>query len=381
MERQRERRKNPILEKASRGRLGKLKEWWTGPRVAALLLGLIGIAIGIAGYINQYCETEYCNSWRNPGEIWGRLFKDFYANVSSSLVFITITVFVIDWLGERRDEQLLKAGLIRNMRSRDNGIALQALEELAEKNWLFDGSLKNKSFRFANLDGVWLVGAELQSVIMFQAIVTNVVVHNTNLRSSNLAKAILGGSFSKVDMREAQLSGTIMSEAKMEDVDFRGANFGPIYSKRVVAPSSQWKEMFGEATLCGAVFKGCDLRDAVRLTEKQLVSLKSLAGTLLPDGKRYDGRYNLEGDIAEVVEIFGQPISQQKLANFYGVPVEVYLTGQEWARENLAKLRREAGLEPEMPVETDTSQRPTRVATAWCAYGIRRLREKFFPSR
>ena len=125
------------------------------------------------------------------------------------------------------------------------------------------------------------------------------------------------------------------------------------------------------------------------MTEKQLVSLKSLVGTLLPDGKRYDGRYNLEGDLAEVVEIFGLPTSQQILAIFYGVPVEVYLAGQEWARENLAKLRREAGLEPDTTTAKDASQQPAAetssptnsVTTDWCAYGIRRLREKFFPTR
>jgi len=35
------------------------------------------------------------------------------------------------------------------------------------------------------------------------------------------------------------------------------------------------------------------------------------------------------------------------MADFYGVSVEDYLAGQEWAREHLADLRREAGLDPD----------------------------------
>ncbi len=43
----------------------------------------------------------------------------------------------------------------------------------------------------------------------------------------------------------------------------------------------------------------------------------------------------------------------QLIAQHYGVTLEEYLAGQEWARENLPRLRRESGLDPAtgLPVE------------------------------
>jgi hypothetical protein len=93
---------------------------------------------------------------------------DFYANVAASLVTITIAVLTIDWLNERQAErqrtereelaerqriereqvaeqlaaQQLKAQLIREMSSSDNGIALRAVEELRAHMWFTDSVLK-----------------------------------------------------------------------------------------------------------------------------------------------------------------------------------------------------------------------------------------------
>lgn len=46
------------------------------------------------------------------------------------------------------------------------------------------------------------------------------------------------------------------------------------------------------------------------------------------------------------------------MALYYGVPLEEYLAGQEWARENLPRLRREAGLEDEEAAETGEVTQP-----------------------
>ena len=48
----------------------------------------------------------------------------------------------------------------------------------------------------------------------------------------------------------------------------------------------------------------------------------------------------------------------------YGVSVEEYLAGQEWARENLTDLRRSAGLDPDtgLPVEPTNGVEPQPAA-------------------
>jgi hypothetical protein len=48
----------------------------------------------------------------------------------------------------------------------------------------------------------------------------------------------------------------------------------------------------------------------------------------------------------------------EAMARFYGIPLEDYLAGQEWARENLARVRREAGLERDKGAETEEVPQP-----------------------
>ena len=53
------------------------------------------------------------------------------------------------------------------------------------------------------------------------------------------------------------------------------------------------------------------------------------------------------------------------MAGFYRVPLAQYLRGQEWARENLPRLRCEAGLDPDtgLPAEPTNGAEPQPAAT------------------
>ena len=59
----------------------------------------------------------------------------------------------------------------------------------------------------------------------------------------------------------------------------------------------------------------------------------------MPDGSRYDGRYNLVFEILHLPISNVNPDNPTAVADFYGVPLDTYLAGQEWARQNLAGLR------------------------------------------
>src|SRR5215207_7762830 len=77
-----------------------MKKWrervsngFTVQHIGVILLGLALIS-GIAGYTSQH-----------PGPFdLNKLFADFYANITSELVGIAITVLIIDSLNRRREE-------------------------------------------------------------------------------------------------------------------------------------------------------------------------------------------------------------------------------------------------------------------------------------
>ena len=77
--------------------------------------------------------------------------------------------------------------------------------------------------------------------------------------------------------------------------------------------------------------------------------------------------YHLNGDffLTDLNEgKFIYATDSEAMAAFYGVPVEEYLAGQEWAREHLADLRREAGLDPDTgePLPTTNGAKPEPAA-------------------
>ena len=256
---------------------------WTVQRIAAVLI-VIGLVVFVFGVVTQYCA---CVGWPNLGDVLNHMIGDFYANVSVDCLSIAFAILVIDRLNGRRAEQELKAQLIREMGSSDNGIALKAARELLGREWFTDDMLK----------GAYLIHADLQGAM---------------LSAFNLEEAIL----TKANLRKATLTNT----------NLQGAN------------------LFGVA-INHAALALANLKNARNLTEQQLVTAFSLTLTIMPDGSRYDGRYSLYGDYEES--------DTSATAQCYNVTLEEYLAGQEWAREHLADLRREAGLDPGtgLPVE------------------------------
>ena len=102
----------------------KVAEGWTVQQIAAVLI-VVGIVVFVVGVVNQNC---ICAGWPNLGDVLYRTIGDFYANVSVDCLSIAFAILVIDRLNERRAERALKAQLIREMGSTDNGIALRAVE-------------------------------------------------------------------------------------------------------------------------------------------------------------------------------------------------------------------------------------------------------------
>jgi hypothetical protein len=87
------------------------------------------------------------------------------------------------------------------------------------------------------------------------------------------------------------------------------------------------------------------LQESLNRSSRILIMAKSLSGATMLDGSRYAGRFQLSGDIARAKLHKINLQDPEAMAKFYGVSLEEYQRDQEWAQENLVKIRREVGLE------------------------------------
>ena len=170
--------------------------------------------------------------------------------------------------------------VIRKLRSPENKVVLQAVEELRVRGWLTDGSLKGVPLCHAHLQGADLLGADLRNVDLHQA---------------------------RLDY--ADLSSANLSNTKLTRVNFQGANLS-------------------RANLQGADLYKANLKEARNLTDEQLLQVKRLWGATMPDGDTYDGRYNLDGDLEFARWGRVDVKNPEAMATFFGVSLDTYLRGQ-----------------------------------------------------
>jgi len=174
-----------------------------------------------------------------------------------------------------------KIELINKIWGLENKISLQAVEELRVRGWLTDGSLS----------GVALCQAQLQDANLMESNLTNTDFHQACLDAA--------------DLRKARLNGTKFNRASLQGVNFDGAD------------------------LTLADLYKANLRGATNLTEAQLAKANQLLGAIMPDGKVYDGRFNLPGDLGRAKWAKVDPADREAMANFYGVSLVQFDAGQK----------------------------------------------------
>jgi hypothetical protein len=120
--------------------------------------------------------------------------------------------------------------VIRQMRSRRNPLALEAVQIAREKGWLADGGLRRTTLRLADLQGANLEGANLEDVDLSYA----------NLSRSNLAGANLcRARFAQANLHGARLDGADLREASLADADLSGVTLkAALYDSKTGWPST-----------------------------------------------------------------------------------------------------------------------------------------------
>lgn len=175
---------------------------------------------------------------------------DFYFDIRSELVALGLTVLFIDNVNEIYRRRAEKERLILQMGSPDNGFAIEAVRQLNARKWLDNGSLQRANLKEANLSKVDLSTADLKGAYL----------RGAQLKGAQLIQIHLENAF----LVDACLTGANLMLAR-----FEGAN------------------------LKGAHLEGAILIDA-HITDEQLASAHLSKNTIMRDGSKYDGRFDIK---------------------------------------------------------------------------------------
>lgn len=151
------------------------------------------------------------------------LFGDGYStNVYTEMLSIFVTILVLDRLNEWRSTQQLKRQLVREVGSRDNSTALNAVDWMRSESWLtvFDEHqlLFQQKLSRANLDNAYLYQANLEDVNLYKANLSHADLSKANLQDAFLHRAILNNtSLYDTDFRRAVLWNVSLRGAKYID--------------------------------------------------------------------------------------------------------------------------------------------------------------------
>lgn len=210
-------------------------------------------------------------------------------------------------------------------------------------NWDKETSLRNFDLRGRNLEDINLSNADLIESNLSDSNLRNTKLSGAKLRNTNFSDADL----TNADLRWADLDNSNLTNANISNANLKYAKLS--------------STNFTGTNLENATLANVNLHYS-NITIEQLLATKTLLLAKLQDGKRYDGRFNLENDTkffrtysmsfdSSLSNLLyrAYPLTKIHLKNrmisevrrHYGVSEEEYLLGQKWAEEN--------GIEPIYP--------------------------------
>jgi uncharacterized protein YjbI with pentapeptide repeats len=116
-------------------------------------------------------------------------------------------------------------------------------------------------------------------------------------------------SLDETDLAEARLEGTNLEQANLRGANLEAADFAGADLK--------------EANLAKA-----RLGEATGLSEDQLSQAARLATATMPDGNRYNGRFNLAGDLLDARLAGYDPSDPVSMARYYDISLATYQGAQ-----------------------------------------------------
>src|SRR5690606_13792375 len=102
--------------------------------------------------------------------------------------------------------------LVEQVRSGNNALALEAVEQLQEWQFLQDGTLHEADLSNARLKGARMAQAKLERAVLNGADLTKCYLEATNLAGAKLQKAIL----TEANLHDINLMGADLTEAVLD---------------------------------------------------------------------------------------------------------------------------------------------------------------------
>lgn len=202
------------------------------------------------------------------------------------LAGIVLVAVTIDALAERRQAAERRRILISQLGSKYRDITEIALIELRNREWLYDGSLREANLeradmnrallRRANLSGTLLSGANLSGARLEEANLGGALLGGANLSGALLREANLSGA----DLSGANLSEAHLWKANLSGANLSGANLNGAYLRRAnLGGARLWK-----TNLSGALLRRANLSGAEFWSTTLLEQVENLEGAIMPDG-------------------------------------------------------------------------------------------------
>lgn len=181
--------------------------------IAGIGLLILSLVLGISGYVRLHGHFDLMT-----------FLNDYYANISTELGSIAITVVIIDHLARWRDkyeeENRARRELIVQLHSTDPVTVLNVMNQIRALGWLFDNSLQATDLSRVNFQGFQLDEAQLQNVNFEKANLQGVSLAKANLQLANLYRT----DFANAKLWGTDLEGAILDDANLRGADMRGAN-------------------------------------------------------------------------------------------------------------------------------------------------------------
>jgi hypothetical protein len=235
-----------------------LRTYWGLDDWVALFILILGIAF----------------FWLDIPESFSQKIFRFFQSIHAELIGIGVTVLILGNADQKLRMEAEKSRLILQMGNSHNGFARDAVRQLRQKGWLFDGSLHGANLSHANLahanleeahlEGVNLSGANLKGATLKAAHLERADLHLAHLERTDLEKVHLNeASLKKTHLTGAHawsvhLEGASFEEAHLESCDFHNAYYDnqtnwkeAIYTKG--SNGTKWPDDFDPET------KGCNL--------------------------------------------------------------------------------------------------------------------------
>jgi hypothetical protein len=149
-------------------------------------------------------------------------------------------LLLIRWVEDRVEEEQEEdpAELIERMASNVNAVAVGAADNLRQRGWLRDGSMREARLLMANLSGANLRDANLQEVNLWGADLQGADLWGADLRRANLLLANLQGARMRfANLQGANLWGADLQGANLLQANLQGARLAEAwFNERTVLP-------------------------------------------------------------------------------------------------------------------------------------------------